>query len=293
MNMVRWLSVALVLLLALAGQPAVAGPSLVTAAGRVADVSPAGTVVIVRKTGESVIAGYRTLLWPGDRLEFRRDAVVRATVYGHSVVYTPGSEVLTIQEHDVGLFGAFEERVVEPLRRFFSEPRRAIPIFGWARDPVSGSIHRPVPGPFAPQGRLLLPRATSHLYLIWADGPARLVITAPRMRTIRLEVPAASTMVTLPPGISRAAITVEGANFGWSVEFTDRVPAPPELNGATFSEAQQLARATWLLKDGPPEWRAFAVTELADLARADNFLAGQMWTGARSGELAPLLWPER
>lgn len=291
--MSRFSFLAAIALIAATAEVQAAEPALLIAAGRINMVSPAGSATVVRRNGERVAAAHGILLWPGDRLDFRRDGEVTAEVYGRDTVYEAGSRRLTIPERNVGWFGAFEEKVVAPFRRFLSAPRRAISVYAWARDPQGRPTVAATPSPFAPGGRVRLPRGTWRVALIWATGPAMLDVTAKGAAPSRIDSGrSAWALVPLPPG-GREVVVTAGPGLRWSVEFTEDPPRPPpgEAAGPALSEAQRLARAIWLLDEGALEWRVFAVTELADLAEKGNFVADQMWTGARSGELAPLLWP--
>lgn len=273
-----------------AAAPSTRAPAI-EAAGRVVDVTPPGSVQIVGQNKPPQVAAHGVLLHPGDWLDFRREGELVANVYGRRVTYTATSPDRQIPKRAVGRYGPQDLSFFERFVQFLSSPRAAIPVFPWVRG-------TPPPGitlessQFAPTGRVLVPRGTTQLALIWRSGPAELVVQPPKGPATRLRSERnAWLLVPLPTHADGVRITAEGQSLSWTIGSADRVPAPPWLeNKADLSEAERLVRASWLLSHGPSQWRAFAVTELAELSERGSFPGNQLWTGARSGELAEELW---
>jgi hypothetical protein len=280
----------LALLAAIAAGPPVRAQTI-EAAGRIVDVSPPGSVEIIHRDQTREMASHGVLLRPGDWLDFHREAEVRADVLGRRTTITPGDPKRTIPSRDIGEYGEQDLSFFERFNQFLSKPRMAIPVFPWVRgEPQTGLA--PSASAFAPPGRIFVPRGGGQIALVWRAGPAILQI-GPAASGSRIESGEhAWALIPLPADPDGLRIGVEGQSLAWTVIVVDRTEGPAWLDPSIEpSEAQRLVRAAWLIEEGPPEWRAFAATELADLAARGSFPAAQLWTAIRSGELERELWP--
>jgi hypothetical protein len=209
---------------------------------------------------------------------------VSANVYGRRVTYSATSRERVVPMRDLGAFSAQDLGYLDRFAQFISRSRRAIPVFPWVR----GGQKRAATlrgSQFTPPGRTLMPRGSVRVALIWSGGPGNIAVSGSEGGArINSSGNNAWLLVDLP-GTGRTHLSIQGQTLAWDVAYVDKVPGPPWLPSGTLSEAQRVVRATWLLGQGPPEWRSFAVTELAALADAGNFPAEQLWRGARSGEL--------
>ncbi len=75
-----------------------------------------------------------------------------------------------------------------------------------------------------------------------------------------------------------------GEQLSYPLQFVDRsaVKEPPWMNHVSATDDERVARATWLLLEGPTEWRLFALTELNEL-KDSSFAAERILEWARAG----------
>lgn len=280
--------------LAATGQPLHAEPAAASKAllvvGKITDVTPPNAAEVVHRDGGHETAVYGMLLRAGDRFEFLKPGEISANVHGRRMRYTPGTPDRSIPARDIGGYSALDSNFFDRFRQFLSQSREAIQVYPWVRGkPAPQALASP--GNFAPPGRISIPRGTKEIALVWRAGPATLSFVTANGSTGTIDSGANGwAVVKLPERIIKIQAEAN-PSLQWSIDVADRVPGPPWLlQGATLSEAERLVRATWLLSEGPREWRVFAVSELASLSAGGNFPATELWTAARSDELAKMLW---
>jgi len=72
----------------------------------------------------------------------------------------------------------------------------------------------------------------------------------------------------------------------WTVQTSPPAPIPPWFDGRQpLTAIKRLARAAWIITDGPPQWRMFALGELAELASTDFDGASEIYHAALEGRL--------
>lgn len=268
------------------GAPFHAAAQAIDTAGRVISVRPAGSATILRRGG-ALPARHGALLRPGDTFRIVEGGVVTATVHGKDETYSNRRPDLTIPKREIGWFGGRDEGFLQSLERFIDKPRRSIPVFPFARG--DGPPRPPLThDPIAPGGRQYVLSSTRQIALIWRDGSAELIVEAPSGERRTVDSLRNAWIVVDTLGEPRLSVSTADRALSWTIETATAAPAPPwfEKSPGPLSEAQRLVRATWLIQQGDPSWRLFALSELRELAEAGNFVAGQLWQGVRSGE-----WP--
>jgi hypothetical protein len=264
-------------------------------AGMVQDVDPRGVVDIIRKSYPTPrareTARYHSLLFPGDHLEFHAEAKLNVELYGKAQVYRSTDSDLVIPDRQIGSFGAQGDALLGIMWPFVSSPRRAIAIYSWSRSPNEPPRAPVTADSLAPPGRQFIPAGENHIVLIWRDAPGTVTVEPEGGKPTSIDSNRDAWIdLPLESGRKRYVIAVDRPRLQWSVEVTGAPPIPPWFTeGQPTDEALRLIRAVWLVKQGPVEWRLFALTELSDLAADGDFQARQFWDGARSGELQEAL----
>lgn len=277
--------------LALVGWLLIAGPSAAGAlpAARVIAVQPADAAQIVDAKGARRPVRHGSLLYPGDRIVFLKPGRIEATFGQQRRTLTPESD-LTIAGRPAGRAGARDVDYVEGFKRLISQPRQTIAMFPFLRDGGEQPPPRTA-SPLLPTGLQKVTAQTVRLAFIWRDGPALLTVGQGKAAKQVNSGQAATILVTPPPGARRFAVSMVGEpSLAWTVEVVEAAPAPPWFApDEPASEEQRLVRALWLLREGPPEWRLFALSEIAALAEAGVFTASEIWQAAQSGQLSAYL----
>lgn len=175
-----------------------------------------------------------------------------------------------------------DERVLAGLRLLWGHPRKSVPVYALTRG--DNGAFAPAPSKLQPGGRQVVPRNLDAVALVWVGGPATLQVSAGTLAEVdsgRLSW----AWVAVPADEPSAEIRL-GGQATWRIDrTTDVPPAPPWLAGPkALGPTERIIRAAWLLQEGPPEWRTFAITELARLSTQDP-VAMELWTAIRSGEL--------
>lgn len=253
-------------------------------AGRISHVENEERVDLVRVDGRKEVAQSSSFLYAGDRFDFRGDATVKAYVYDKTITFKIGSENKTIPAREVGIFEPADNGYLDRFRAFLAKPRGQIPVVMGVRSGASEAVVlKPVS--VAPVGRQYLPAGANRVALVWTNGAGRLNVRDDSGKSMTVDSgDAAWLIVPFSKPSKWYTLSFAGQPLRWDIEIVTEVPAPPWYqNKLNQSEAKRLVRAAWLLQDGPKEWRLFALTELASLAEARNFVASELWHGARAG----------
>lgn len=187
--------------------------------------------------------------------------------------------------------------IIEPsiFDRFFHRLRfnatytKPIPIFTATRTP------RVVPlanDPLLPSGTQYLPHTYEKVALLWRNGPAEVKLVTTD-KEIKLSSGNSAYLIVDLPKEQSENIQINLPNMSWHIKRASAPPVPEEMDQfdlASFPD--RLVRALWVLKNGPDEWRLFALSELEGLSRAGFFAAEQLWHAALSGELAEVMKEE-
>ena len=68
----------------------------------------------------------------------------------------------------------------------------------------------------------------------------------------------------------------------WHVTIDNAPPRPAWLPATALDQPQRLERAAWILREGPADWRLFALSDLATMAKAGYFEADEILSVAYS-----------
>jgi hypothetical protein len=259
---------------------------LLTAVGRVERLLPAqanaqGRVTLERGARKGLTAAPRILLFPGDILRSEKGGRARLRIRGRPVMVGPQLPRYTVPG-SASIFDRLDEQFAQLYHAILGAEKGDPPQF-----PVGRSKDAPPPppiraDPLLPEGRQLLPPGTAKAALIWRDGAATLLVTGAGRRATIASDGFSFAQVPLPGPEARIEASGGGRTLRWSVEPGGAPPGPPWQAGAGrgLSSAQRLVRALWLLREGPAEWRLFALTELAELNLEGDVLGEEAWTAA-------------
>jgi hypothetical protein len=285
----KFLATALLCLLTFIGMATPAAAEILDARGKVLAIEHAdeGHFHIVHANGHRDDVVPSMLLFGGDRFEVDGNAVVVVRVDGERRTFsrvTPRSD-LTVPPRRIQSFAAVEDRYISALRMLIADGRNEQITYLAVRSkgPVFSA------DPLAPSGDQFLPANEDHIVLLWRGGATRVLMEKGDAQTVigdsgatdwvRVAIPAEADPIKLQLAASEAAPE-------WVVH---RQPGAPSASwdkavGADGAP-RRLVRAIWLLKDGPPAWRLFALTELADLSASGYFPADELWRAAQQGVL--------
>ncbi len=280
----------------LAGASLAAGPAEAQALAAVSQVlqlrAPAPQdVVILRKNGVVQSARVYDWLMSGDRIQVR-SAAATATLYDigahRSVRISAVDGPKSVGGASPGGYTQAAADFFEGFNSLFSTPRRPIAVETLAR----GADATPplLTDPMLPIGDQSLPQGQSKVALIWHGAAADVALTQAGDHVVA-QAPSsayASAKLTTPPLDGAYTLTVAGQALKWriSTTATTAIPEPPWMSGASSkTEAERVVRAAWILRQGPVQWRLFAISELAALSDG-NYAAGRLWQALQAGDFA-------
>lgn len=256
--------------------------------GRVEEVSD--EVKVSHAGGPAVSLQVYAAICRGDRFEFPHGGKVTASflnvpskVFDQSNPKVPdelavGPEANSQWSTSVSLFVT---QLTRKMGRF-----RPVVQFNTTRDVRLATL---TPDPLLQPGSQFLPAGYNRASFLWDGGPGFLKLQ-PDMGGIVKSGRMANVAVDLPGDASPIVVSPMGQTFHWEVRRSDAVPKMPELSDeALLTPAGRTARALWILARGPKEWQLFALSELSSMAAAGSYLADELWTAARSGQLAELI----
>jgi hypothetical protein len=188
-------------------------------------------------------------------------------------------ERYTVPRRPGGVFSQLEDAYLSGWRWILSADLPAPAVYTRVRAGEKASaILRP--DPLLPVGLQRLPEGAERATLIWLGGSAAVEIgTMTGSRFVNSEGFAFADLPLADVG-RQARITLPGPDLAWDVLIGGEPPLPPwwtAAAGAPASEAQRAVRAAWLLREGPSEWKLFAISELRELARSDHFPSAALW----------------
>jgi hypothetical protein len=268
-----------------AGTPA----AFATVAGRVKDSGVAGSTfpLILHRDGSREPARAPALIYAGDHIHLAAGQQLAVNLGGtYTVIKAPMNQPRDYLVEDphrgvsAGLMAFYSA-----LENVFVHPQvvRAVPVI--ARDEHG----RPLPSradPLVPVGRQFVPRDQALIAVIWS-GPAAAAHLVRPGHPDEASHPGTGGWATFAVGNldGPATVALSGAPLAWQIDISEAIPGPPGIAaGGALTPGDRLARAIWLLRDGPPEWRLFAISEIAALAPSD-FIANELWDAAQKGAL--------
>ena len=268
--------------------------------GRIDEVHADATnvAIVTRATGERVAAAPFLLLCDSDRLELTGTATVSAVVNGEDRTYTAQSGDRVLRGGSQTTFHPAAPGVLAKLNAIvhavLTTPQRAIAVYVYARG-GSPSDATPRPDPLLPVGEQYLPKGYRKMALVWRGGTGSLVVTPASQPAVRPDTNHhAYAVFDAPQDPAGFQVALSGQPLAWSVKYTGSPPSPPGVDGGSIrSSGDRLARALWILDEGPSQWRAFAFSEIASLADSGSFVAGEVWHAARSGALSDAIVASR
>jgi hypothetical protein len=280
----------------LAGASLAAGPAgaqALSAVGQVLQVRAPGPqdVVILRKSGVIQPARAYDWLMPGDRIQVR-SAAATATLYDigahRSVRVSSVDGPKSVGGASPGGYTQAAADFFEGFNSLFSTPRRPIAVETQAR----GADATPplLADQVLPTGEQSLPQGQTSVALIWHGAAADVALTQAGGHVVAQAPSSAYASATLatPPLNGTYTLAVAGQALSWRIATTaaTAIPEPPWMSGASSTtEAERVVRAAWILRQGPVQWRLFAITELAALSDGD-YAAGRLWQALQAGDFA-------
>jgi|CXWL01.1.fsa_nt_gi hypothetical protein len=257
-----------------------------------------GSAVVIRAAcpaNERTSADFYQMLYEGDRIE-----IMGATKVFVSLVQREES-IFTQETNHQRLHGKTKKDIEESSNSWFEritsakeiinligKSRKPIPYFGIVRGSTKKfSLSN---DPLLPSGTQYLPSGYDSIALIWKGGPATVIISQTDGTSRVSSHNQASLLVPIQKDPQDIRINLQDQEIAWHVQVSATPPLPAgmtEPDPALVSA--RLIRAIWILREGPVEWRMFALSEFANLSKAGIFAAEELWEAALSGELATAL----
>lgn len=275
--------------------------------GKISDIvnkNNGSSVHVLRATcpaRERVTAFVYQWLYEGDQIEIIGDAEVLVLLAkGEKRVFTKDTNGMSLYDKTVAdihknqnsIAGKVEIAIgVWRVWKTLERQRKSIPYF----NKVRGSTQNPVimEDPLLPSGLQYLPTDYDQIALLWKGGPATVISTSIEKKTEISSKNWSYLVMPIAKNQSENIIKLKNHDISWHIKITSTIPIPQGLNESNLTTSfSQLVRALWILKEGPGEWRLFAFSELARLARIGYFPAEELWKAALSGELVSALQVE-
>ena len=240
---------------------------------------------------ERLEAFHYQLLYEGDQIQILDESRVNVSfAQGKEQLFTQqtnnlpisGKTVKSIHDNQNNWYEKFKS--AKAVWKLFGTPRKPIP----QTTVVRGSTPRFLLAEdnLLPSGIQYLPVDYDQVAILWRGGPA-IVSLAASIGTMETNTQQVAYLVTaIPNNQSEIEIRLLRHDIGWRIQFAKNPPLPSGLTEPDQNAiAERVIRAVWILTEGPLEWRIFALTELAKLAKQGYFSAEQLWLAALSGEL--------
>jgi hypothetical protein len=277
---------------ALMALPAAARAASWGSVGMVEAIRGAGSddEVKVERAGEGRrVIGPHEPLYNGDHLVIRGGATACVNVSGARSCWTSRTTNTTVASHGPGAASILDAA-------FFRAIGLGPPPAGMGI--MTGTVLRsagPAAGPAGPVAAIgLLPAgpqyvtpATRTIVAAWR-GPAEVLVLTPEAGpAASLPAPAERFVeIAVPVGLVAFRLQLQPSDVIWTVSVSPDAPSPPWYKGRQPRDREErLARATWIVTDGPPLWRMFAFGELAELAKAGFGDAPELYRAALEGRL--------
>jgi hypothetical protein len=275
--------------------PAAARAAAWGSVGMVEAIRGAGSddEVKVERAGEGRrVIGPHDPLYNGDHLVIRGGATACVNISGARSCWTSRTTNTTVASHGAGAASILDAA-------FFRAIGLGPPAAGMGI--VTGTVLRSA-GPAAgtagpveaiglmPAGpQYVTPLATT-VVAAWRGPVEALTLTPEGGGVVNLPAPAERfAEIAVPAGRATFRVRLEPSDVVWTVSTVPAAPSPAWYEGREpRTPEERLARATWIVTDGPPQWRMFAFGELAELARAGSADAAELYRAALEGRLRRL-----
>jgi hypothetical protein len=271
--------------------PAAARAAAWGSVGMVEAIRGAGSddEVKVERPGEGRrVIGPHDPLYNGDHLVIRGGATACVNISGARSCWTSRTTNTTVASHGAGAASILDAA-------FFRAIGLGPPAAGMGI--VTGTVLRSAApaaaaGPVEPIGLMpagpqyVTPTATT-VVAAWR-GPAQALTLTPEVGGL-VNLPAPGERfaeIAVPAGRGAFRVRLEPSDVVWTVSTAPTAPSPPWYEGRQpRTPEERLARATWIVTDGPPQWRMFAFGELAELAKVGSPDAPELYRAALEGRL--------
>ncbi len=289
----RWLALLVSAWLAIAG-PVWAQQRPVGQIDAASGVTRPTDATVTRAVGGTTPARSLVRLYDGDRITVS-GARTRLTVFLAGVetpaVVTRANSPFVVRGRRTGASQGFVTEMFASLDLMFNRPRMAIATATEARGPEDARRATAA----LPSGRQRLPDGARRLLVLWS-GPASVVQVAQGEDAREWAASLYASTFIEAPATGDFEVVLPGDALGWSVSrvpASDAPRAPGAPVGRELTPDERLANAIWLIAEGDPEWRLFALSEVADLAQVD-YGAARLLAAIRADEIEPgdLLTPE-
>lgn len=269
--------------------------------GKISDIvnkNNSSSVYVLRaacEPQERVIAFVYQWLYEGDRIEITGDAEVLVSLAkGEKRVFTQNTNGISLHEQTINDIHKNQNsisgkvQIATGIWKALERQRKSIPYFNKVRGSTQNLVI--TEDPLLPSGLQYLPADYDQIALLWKGGPATVISTsAEKVTEIRSE---SWSYLVLPISGNQPEnlVRLQNRDISWNIKTASTIPVPQGINESDLiSPSLQLARALWILKEGPGEWRLFALSELARLSQKGVFSAEELWKAALSGELVSVL----
>ncbi|HEX3363742.1 hypothetical protein [Phenylobacterium sp.] len=270
--------------------PAAAQAAAWGSVGMVEAIRGAGSddEVKVERAGEGRhVIGPHEPLYNGDHLVIRGAATACVNVSGARSCWTSRTTNTTVASHGPGAASILDAA-------FFRAIGLGPPAAGMGI--VTGTVLRSAGSTTAagvaaigllPAGPQHVTPAARTVVAAWRGPAQALTLTPEGGPAVSLSASAERfAEIPVPAGRTAFRIQLQPSEVVWNVSTSPTAPSPPWYAGRQPRDREErLARATWIVTDGPPEWRMFAFGELAELARAGFGDAPELYRAALEGRL--------
>jgi len=242
---------------------------------------------VARAVGGTTPARSLVRLYDGDRIivtgRSTRLTLFLAGVDAPTVV-TRANSPFVVRGRREGSAHGFVNDMLASIDLMFNRPRMAIATATEARGPSDTRVA----DSFLPAGPQRLPEGARRLLVSWS-GPSSKVVVTQGAEAREWEASLYASAFIEAPAEGDFDIVLPGDDLGWSVSRSTlsdapRAPGAPMEGSMTMDE--RLANAIWLIAEGAPEWRLFALSEVADIAQID-YSAARLLAAIRAGEIEP------
>jgi hypothetical protein len=243
--------------------------------------------VKVERTGEGRhVIGPHEPLYNGDHLVIRGGATACVNISGARSCWTSRTTNTTVASHGPGAASILDAAFFRAIG--LGPPAAGMGIVTGTVLRSAGSAATTVEAiGLLPAGPQYVTPDTRTVVAAWRGPAQALTLTPENGGVVTLPAPAERfAEIAVPAGRATFRVRPEPSDAVWTVSTVPAAPSPPWYGGRQPSTPEErLARATWIVTDGPAEWRMFAFGELAELAKAGSADAAELYRAALEGRL--------
>jgi hypothetical protein len=262
------------------------------AIGKISDIFvKEGSAFVIRAdcpANERVAAFIYQKLFEGDRIEITgKTKVIVNLAQNEERIFTQETNHQPLHGKTVKDIEENWKAIIASIWNSLGNSQETIPVHNNVRRGSSVLLKN---DPLLPSGIQYLPAGYDQVALLWQSGAAKVVITSAGGSIEEDSKDRAFLLIPIPTDQENIKISLQDQKIGWDVRTSAIPPVPPGMKEPdAASTSDRLIRAIWILKEGPVEWRLFALSELANLSKAGFFAAEELWNAARLGKLATAL----